>query len=171
MVWKKTGMTDFLGTGEQRNILSYLDEYKVVGELVELVDPVKTIIQLKMTLVTEDTVTVSELETDIKRILRSKIYKMGVTFRPGEVVQEVSQLNGVKRVYLEWPTKDRELAYNEYIGFDEGTYADMIVRQSVYGDKQHYIAPLDLSITSDLNMYIGMEPDSQKGYYSLKGDE
>lgn len=171
MVWKKTGMTDFLGTGEQRNILSYLDEYKVVGELVELVDPVKTIIQLKMTLVTEDTVTVSELETDIKRILRSKIYKMGVTFRPGEVVREVSQLDGVKRVYLEWPTKDRELAYNEYIGFDEGTYADMIVRQSVYGDKQHYIAPLDLSITSDLNMYIGMEPDSQKGYYSLKGDE
>ena len=170
MMWDTNEVIDSFGTREQRNILTYLDEYRVVGEVIDLIDPVKIILQVKMTIVVDDTVTVSELEEEVTRIVKSKVYQMGVTFRPGEVVSEVSQITGVKRVYLQWPTKDKELAYNEYLGFDTGAYVDMIIRQAVYGDKLHYIAPLDLSITSDTKLYIGMEPDSYKGYYSEAGE-
>lgn len=170
MMWDTNEVTDSFGTREQRNILTYLDEYRVVGEVIDLIDPIKIILQVKMTIVVDDTVTVSEIEEEVTRIVKGKVYQMGVTFRPGEVVSEVSQVEGVRRVYLQWPTKDKELAYNEYLGFDTGAYVDMIIRQAVYGDKLHYIAPLDLSITSDTKLYVGMEPDSYKGYYSEAGE-
>ncbi|MDD4695876.1 MAG: hypothetical protein PHW42_05540 [Patescibacteria group bacterium] len=90
MMWDTNEVIDSFGTREQRNILTYLDEYRVVGEVIDLIDPVKIILQVKMTIVVDDTVTVSELEEEVTRIVKSKVYQMGVTFRPGEVVSEVS---------------------------------------------------------------------------------
>lgn len=163
--WSGVKKNDLLGSREQRSIMEYLEDYKVVGESLELVDPVKTIIQVKMTLVVDPVVVLRELEFSIQAILRDMIYALGATFKPGELVRKVSQIEGVKRIYLQWPTKDKELAYNEYIGFDDSTYLDILVRQANYGDKNHYIPPLDLSITTE-DVVVEMEPDFNKGYYS-----
>ncbi len=163
--WSKAGDPDNYGTREQRSIMLYMEDMKVAGEVIELVDPVKVILQMKMTVVVEDNITVSELEAQVQQVLYNRIKRLGKTFRPGEVVAEVSKLTGVKRVYLQYPTKDKELAYNQYIGFDNGTYLDLRIRETVFGDINHYIAPLDLQITTNENTLVAMVPDATKGYY------
>ena len=163
--WSKEGDKDNYGTREQRSIMLYMEDMKVAGEVIELVDPVKVILQMKMTVVVEDAVTVSELETQIQEVLQGRIKRLGKTFRPGEVVAEVSKLDGVKRVYLKYPTSDKELDYNQYIGFDEGTYLDLRIREAIFGDINHYIAPLDLNITTNESTIVDMVPDATKGYY------
>ena len=165
MCWSKEGDKDNYGTREQRSIMLYMEDMKVAGEVIELVDPVKVILQMKMTVVVEDAVTVSELETQIQEVLQGRIKRLGKTFRPGEVVAEVSKLDGVKRVYLKYPTSDKELDYNQYIGFDEGTYLDLRIREAIFGDINHYIAPLDLNITTNESTIVDMVPDATKGYY------
>ena len=71
----------------------------------------------------------------------------------------------MKRVYLKYPTSDKELDYNQYIGFDEGTYLDLRIREAIFGDINHYIAPLDLNITTNESTIVDMVPDATKGYY------
>lgn len=164
--WAGTKKNDLMGSREQRSILEYLDDFKVVGEAIDLVDPIKTVLQVKMTLIIEPYVVIRELEFTIQAKIKNMIYSLGTTFKPGEMVREVSRIEGVKRVYLQWPTKDKTLAYNEYIGFDNSTYLDLLVRQANFGDKNHYISPLDLTITTE-EVFVDMEPDYKKGYYSI----
>ena len=165
LCWDKNSNYNNYGTREQQAIMKYLEDMKVAGEVIELVDPVKVILQMKLTVVVEDSVTLSELEEQINQILKARIKVLGKTFKPGEVVTEVSKLPGVIRVYLKYPTKDKPLAYNQYIGFDDDTYLDKRIREAIFGDVNHYIAPLDLNITTNENTVVDMVPDSTKGYY------
>lgn len=163
--WYKDSDKNNYGTREQQAIMKYLEDMKVAGEVIELVDPVKVILQMKLSIVVADSVTVSELEEQVTNILYERIRQLGKTFKPGEVVTEISKLPGVLRVYLKYPTMDKELKYNQYIGFDKDTYLDKRIREAIFGDVNHYIAPLDLNITTNENTVVDMVPDATKGYY------
>lgn len=107
-------------TPEVGVILGYLDQFKIVGEQLQIVRPVKTILQVRMAVVITDPLVACNLEARILAIIKKQLYQLGRTFHPGELLSEVGGIKGVLRVYLKSPSADRPLAFNEYLGFDDG---------------------------------------------------
>lgn len=109
----------FRPSSEEEKLLAYLGDYKPVGEVVELVNPTKIHLRLKMTIVVEEgTDTLSLKNKKIVPLLNSMLYQLNGTFRPGEFIARLSGISGILRVYLEQPTSDLSMDTFHYLGID-----------------------------------------------------
>jgi hypothetical protein len=100
---------------EKEAMWSYLEQYKMIGEQIILVDPKLIGIEMKMVCIVEEGVTQTEIEDLIKETVSKYTMKLGTTFHIGQVTSEVSRLDGVFRVYLVRPVSDKTLEYDRYL--------------------------------------------------------
>lgn len=126
---------------EETNMLTFLDNYKMVGEKIEIVDPDAVGLDLKMTVIVEEGTSNTELRDWVISSVNAVTMSLGGTFHIGEITRLVSEFPGVIRVYLSRPVSDKELFFNQYI----------VLRN------------LDLTITSKKNTTVTIDP-SDNGY-------
>lgn len=100
---------------EEINILSYLDSYRIIGELIEFVNPIKVCLDFQVTVITERGTDSATIEAQISDLIELYSLQLNSTFRPGIIVDGISALTGVKRVYLEQPVSDHVMGFNEYL--------------------------------------------------------
>ena len=102
---------------EKETIMTYLDEYKVVGVRLELKNPHKYGIALSYVVVIEEGTDITLLQQSLEEIVKGYTMKLGQSFHAGAVTAEFSKLDGVARVYVKYPVSDREFDYDQYLGF------------------------------------------------------
>lgn len=101
---------------EKENIQEYLDEFRVVAEKVEIVDPVQWNLTLTMTCIVDEGTDITELEQSIRDAVDMKTLQLGKTFHISDVATLIlDNVDGVNRVYIELPIKDKSFEYNEYL--------------------------------------------------------
>lgn len=129
---------------EVTNVLDYLDDYKMVGEEIEITDPELVGIDMKVTVVVDEGVTEAFVRNEIDTILDTYTWLLNTTFYLGIVVDQISQIEGVNRVYLERPVSDKTLEYQQYLK----------------------LVHLDLTVTSDTTTFMTIDPEDL-GYVKL----
>jgi hypothetical protein len=100
---------------EKQAMFEYLDQYKMIGEQIILVDPKLIGIEMKMVCIVEEGIGQTDIENQITETVSKYTMKLGNTFHIGQVTSEVSRLNGVFRVYLVRPVSDHQLEYDKYL--------------------------------------------------------
>jgi len=103
---------------EKDLFVQYLNEFKMAGETIRAIDPVRVGLDIDMTVVIDDGETDPDISLQIQEIVEERTMKLGGVFYMGEIVRKVSQLNGVLRVYLEHPSSDYDLDCREYLALD-----------------------------------------------------
>jgi len=127
---------------ELADFLTYMDQYRMVGVQINVVDPVIKTVNFKMTIVHELTADTVAIQSEIDAIIDEATLKLGETLFVGDISKAVSQIAGVIRVYWVFPYQDGTLAYNEY--FKRGT--------------------VDVTLTSDQTALNEFDDDQGTGY-------
>lgn len=127
---------------EKDSIYDFLDNYKVVGARLSLVDPVKIGMELKVVVVVNEGVTQLNLETEIRTIVSKYVMQLGTVFHIGQITADIAQISGVRRVYLQRPVSDKVLSFEEYLK----------------------LINLQVVVTSDLEYTVSVSPDNN-GYW------
>ena len=129
---------------EEETIMTYLDEYKVVGVQLKLTDPLKYGVSLSYVVVIEEGTDITSLQQSLEEIVNSSIMQLGEAFHAGAVTAEFSKLDGVARVYVNYPVSDKSFDYDQYLGFI------------------HY----DITFTTNKNFVAVTDPENT-GYYKM----
>ena len=129
---------------EVTNVLNYLDEYKMVGEEIEITDPELVGIDMKVTVVVDEGVTESNIRAEISTIVNNYTWLLGTSFFIGAISNDIAEITGVNRFYIERPVSDKTLEYQQYLK----------------------LIHLDLVVTSDITTFITIDP-SDEGYLKL----
>lgn len=108
-----------IGDSEETRIHTYLDRFKLVGEKIELIDPVKIGLDFKLDVKMEEGYDANTIAQSITSLVNKWTMKLGYTYRPGRIIRDIGNLDGVVRVYLEGPVSDRSLDFNEYIKLEK----------------------------------------------------
>ena len=103
---------------EKRSEIDRLNEFKMVGTALLIIDPVKFFLKIGLNILLERGTNQSDVTDGIERIVRTNERKLAQPIFLGEIVKKVSELNGVSRVYLKFPQEDVELGFNEFFEFD-----------------------------------------------------
>jgi len=130
-----------MSDNEVNNVLSYLVDFKMVGEEIQLTDPDLVGIDMKLTVVVDEGTTESYIRTQVGLIVDANSWLLGTSFYIGRIVDQVSEIEGVNRIYVERPVSDKSLEYNEYLK----------------------LVHLDLTVTSDTTTFVTSTPTNE-GY-------
>lgn len=120
---------------EKEAMYQYLLDYKMIGERIELVDPKRVGIEMKMVCIVEEGTGQTGIETSIRDTVAKYVMKLGTTFHIGAVTSEVSKLTGVKRVYLVSPVSDKTLEFDRYL--------KLVSLEVVVTANQNYVVTID----------------------------
>lgn len=129
---------------EVTNVLNYLDDYKPIGEEIQITDPELVGIDMKVTVVVDEGITEAFVRNAINTIVDNNTWLLGTIFYIGIVVDQIAHIEGVNRVYLERPVSDKTLNYQQYLK----------------------LVHLDLTVTSDITTFMTIDP-SDEGYIKL----
>lgn len=136
--------TPYTQYSEEQRILSYLYQFKMVGEKIELIDPECVELDMRMIVVVEEGFNTSDLRDYVISSINSITMQLGKTFHIGEVTNLVSRYPGIYRVYLERPVSDKELFFNEYLK----------------------LTNLDLVVTSNKDYVVHIDPTNNGYFYT-----
>lgn len=125
-------------TPELDLMYAFLDDYKMVGERIIIVPPVKFGLEMKVVVIIEEGIQQNEIETTLRATIDQYTMKLGTTFHIGQIVSDLSKVDGVKRVYLVRPVSDKTLQYNEYLK----------------------LAGLQIILTANSNYVVHVDPDN-----------
>jgi len=103
---------------EKLDMLAYLEPFRMVAVKLVIADPNLVLFQPRITILYSPGVVVAELTQQIILAINSFCYQLGQDFHVGSVIDAISSIDGVLRVYMQRPVSDRTLQYNEYIALD-----------------------------------------------------
>jgi len=101
-----------------QNMLTFLDEFKPIGEQILILDPVDVKLDLTLTVVLNRNANVVTIQDDIRILVKSEMYVLGKTFRIGEVIARIGKIKGVERVYIKSPSNDRPQRFEEFVSLE-----------------------------------------------------
>lgn len=99
-------------------MLTYLEQFRMISVRLLINDPIPVTLQPKFTIVHEVGVKTDELTQQVILTVNNFCYQLGVNFHIGAVVDALSNIVGVTRVYLHRPISDYPLEYNQYMRLD-----------------------------------------------------
>jgi hypothetical protein len=99
---------------------------------------------MKITIVVDEGVTESFIRSSIEDIVEDSTWSLGTTFYIGYIFDQIAEIEGVNRIYIERPVSDRTLEYQEYLK----------------------LIFLDLTVTSDVTNFMSVTP-TDTGYLTL----
>jgi hypothetical protein len=107
---------------------SYLENYRVVGEQIFFVDPEPVTLDIVMTVVLAQSATMLWTQRSIREILDEYTYKLSSVFHVGEIYKRIQELPSVLRLYVEQPTSDYSLSFNQYLVLPENLFESSHIR-------------------------------------------
>jgi hypothetical protein len=134
----------FISTTEKDSMQAYLDDFKVVGARLIIVNPIKVGVEMKMTLVVTEDVSQADIEAQVRAEIQKYVMKLGNVFHLGEITTQISQVPGVIRVYMQRPVSDISLDYRQYLK----------------------LVNLEVVVTSDFDYVASVNPDNN-GYWKF----
>lgn len=106
------------GHPEEDALRAYVDRYKVLGERLVFVDPKPLYFRPAMIVVIDGATDAATVEGQIAAIVEKLLLKLATTIYIGDVIREITALDGVRRVYNLKPTYDRVLDFDQYLDVD-----------------------------------------------------
>lgn len=120
-------------TPQENELRLYLEQYRIAGQRILFEDPIGRSLAPVLTVVMEPSYSVKTVKEQIRDIFLYYQYKMGITLYIGDISKQISNLDGVLRVYIEEPSEDIELGVNEY--FKINVEVDLIPNITVLSGK------------------------------------
>lgn len=110
-----TILVDAYDNPEEKQLLAYLEPFRVAGERIYFTDPRPVYLVPKMVVVAYNNADLVSIRNSIHDLIYSKLHLLNDVFYIGDIVHSIMQLDGVMRVYLRQPTSDKSLDYDQYL--------------------------------------------------------
>lgn len=95
---------------EETSMLAALDDHRIQGEQIILVDPVPVYVYIQMTVVVYSGANTAEIEADtVEYITNNMVRRLGGSFKVGEILYTVNNMANVRRAYIHAPAYDYDL--------------------------------------------------------------